>query len=36
MRKIIALALWVGADTLEIIRGGLLAAAVRLLRHETA
>ena len=31
MRKLIALALWGCADMLEIMRGGLLAAAVRLL-----
>jgi hypothetical protein len=31
MRKYIALGLRLGADTLEIIRGGLLAAAVALL-----
>jgi ABC-type amino acid transport system permease subunit len=35
MRKYIALGLWVGADTLEIVRGGLLAAAVRLLGRES-
>ena len=31
MRKVIALGLWLGADMLEIMRGGLLAGAVRLL-----
>ena len=31
MRKVIALALWGGADMLEIVRGGLLSAAVRLI-----
>ncbi len=31
MRKLIALALWGAADGLEIIRGGLLAGAVRLI-----
>lgn len=35
MRKIVALILWMGADTLEIIRGGLLAAAVGLLGEDS-
>lgn len=34
MRKIIALALWGCADVLEIVRGGLLAAAVKLIGRE--
>jgi hypothetical protein len=35
MRKLIALALWLAADALDVMRGGLLAGAVALIGRES-